>query len=194
MSSFLRFAAGKLHKEKNFKKAVQNIMDYHRVEYDVLGLVEQMEVHRRTGADPRSNIKDDIKQYKKEFYPEIHRSKPDMNWHLVASSAILTPQRREQFPETIGEVYNHYIVQFSGDNTLYYVQNGTRHNIPDFQTFLNMGFDSDEILVFKDNLHPCPERLIKFGADMLPFEKHTPGHIFRSDDPYDTSKNVVLKI
>ena len=94
----------------------------------------------------------------------------DYNWNTVV----------EDIGEDVGRIYNDYIIQFSGDNTLYLIKDGLRHTIPDFDTFINMGFDLDEILVFKDHGHlkPCRERDIPMGPSVLPFTLQTSENIF----------------
>ena len=179
MATFLRFTNRKLHMEKHFNVAMQNIIDYHHLELNVLGLVEQMELHR-INTNSRYFDHNDVQKLKKSQYPFIHRGRPDEMWHLATSTSILTEEKRMNLTENVGKIYNDYIIQFSGDNTLYLVKNNTRHIIPNFDTFLAMGFDLDEILVFRDHGHmkPCREREIPLGANILTFEKQTQYNIY----------------
>ena len=144
MATFLRQTEKNLGNEANFNTAVQRIMDYHRLELDVLGLVEQMEVHRRTGG--LDNLHLDITYRKKVNYPKPFRAKADSTYHIHTSSAMLTNDKREVIEKkNIGEVYNGYPIQVQGAQTLYLVVNGTRHPFPEFETFKAMGFDLDEV-------------------------------------------------
>jgi len=165
---------GKLHVESAFVKHMQRIIDYHHLDLDIMGLTEKMEIHRQKGsvgaaADGTGGIPIVTKAYKD--FPITYNGKADSTWHAVETTFILTPEkRRKGLDQDLGQTYNNYLIQIHGSAQTYLVLNGTKHRFPDFDTFLGMGYDTEEVLIFRDRnrREHAQERFIPEGPPILP--------------------------
>ncbi len=183
----LRRTHKKLHGEKLFVAHMTELREQHSLHLDVLGLVEKLELHRSIGyyeAESGSGEgRTEIKYRPYQSFPLTYDGKSDSTWHAAESSAILTPERRKPLWKALGDTYNGFVIKYNNDADLFLVINGTRHQFPDFETFVNMKYDIEEVLVFKDRSKRArvPEHKIPLGTPLLPFKEQHASRIFASE-------------
>ena len=173
----MKKSRAKLQKENVFVKHMQHIIDYHHLDMDIMGLTEKMELHRKKGSvagavDGTGAIEIVTKAY--DSFPVTYNAKADSTWHATETSFILTPARRKRgLDQDLGQTYNNYVIQIHGHPHMYLVLNGTKHRFPDFETFVGMGHDVEEVLVFRDRnrREHAQERYIKEGPPILPLSE-----------------------
>jgi len=179
----------KLDGEKKYVKHMQSVLDYHHLHLDILGLTEKMEltnndVEAGTNAFNRKyGIEHDHANKKYEEFPPTYEARMDSDWHAkdFTGLAKLDKRKKESYfiLEHSGKVLNKYLIQVHGDHAIYLVMNNTRHAFPDWNTFLQMGFDTDRVLKFHDpGKLRAAERYIPTGVPLLPFGKQKNGQIF----------------
>ena len=195
----LRNTRGKIDGEMNYKKHMASIIDAHYLSFDVLGLTEQMEDHRKNGVPvpvpvpgagvAGSSANDDrgIMYFKTRpfsSFPSNYEAKRDDVWHVQTVSLILRPDKRNGIKKNLGQTYNNYVIQCHGDPNLYLIMNGTRHRFPEFDTFVKMGYDLEQVLVFRDRSRRehAQERFIPNGAHILPFDQQRPGYFMEDQE------------
>jgi hypothetical protein len=121
---------------------VSKIKKYHEMALNTLGLVEYAELTR---------LRMNVSMREEDYYPRPRMGKTDDVWHLPSESKILPFKERSKFFRKTGHLYNGYVVAFWGSNAMYYVENDKLHLIPDWSTFVEMGFDTDFVVYFSRN-------------------------------------------
>ena len=106
---------------------------------------------------------------KPKHYPGTVTGKADAEWHSQESSEIIPFLDRNKYYPPIGKLYNGYAISFVGFRALFYVHNDTIHEFPSWETFVDMGFDLDHTLKFRDfgRRMPCAEKFIELGWPLL---------------------------
>lgn len=141
--------------EASFIKAIEHIEKHSQMITNTLDLAELME---------RKNLEESMKKYPEKYsnitaneilkpvrrnkYPPVRKGRDDDYWH--------TPRNMGDRPNPppIDNIYNGFVIQFDGDDTVYLVENGKRRLFPNYHTFSKMGYDVKMIIHFKMNNEP----------------------------------------
>jgi len=189
LSAALYETRKKLDGEKRYVRHMQAILDYRHLHLDILGLAEKMELTKNDAATGTNALNSkygaEHDHIAKKFgdFPPTYEGRADYDWHAKDFSGLATLDKRKKESyfvlEHSGKVLNKYMIQVHGDHAIYLVLNNTRHAFPDWNTFLQMGFDTDRVLKFSDpGRLRAAERFIPVGAPLLPFDKQKNGALF----------------